>query len=547
MSKRTERTLLLLVIAVGVGLRFWGIRFGLPHDFARPDEEKIVRAAFGAFLGDLNPHMFLYPTLFIYLTSAAYRLAFFVERVSGATATQASFVASLVADPSPLYLIARETAAVTGVVTIPILYAAAAELVSRRVALIAAALLAVAFLHVRDSHFGVTDVPFTFLTVCALWAAARCAARGVTFSRVAIAGLLSGLAASTKYNAALAVAPAIVAIAGHVRKFQRGWVTVAAASALLFACLASGFLVGSPYVVLDRATFTHDFTAQRQIILEARHALILDEARRAIGQRGWTYNFTFVLRYGLGLPLLAAALLGAIWLLFEQPLKAALVLSFPLIYYAAMGLSELVYARYMVPLVPFLCLTAAILVDRAAEVVGKMLDSRRAVAVCTMLLLAIVAVPTAAQSIRFDRLAARTDTRVRGSQWMEARFPAGATMYQTGLFYGHLQPRPRARYTQYSFDEQPGRFELLGQPVGLPDVIVVLDSPLVVFNHVPEQLDAILRTSYVWTTTFNTAPGAVRVTETVYDQQDAFYVPFGPLAGLTRPGPDVRIYERRRQ
>jgi len=30
----------------------------------------------------------------------------------------------------------------------------------------------------------------------------------------------------------------------------------------------------------------------------------------------------------------------------------------------------------------------------------------------------------------------------------------------------------------------------------------------------------------------------------VYDQQDAFYVPFANFASVSRPGPDIQIYER---
>ena len=52
---------LALIVAVGAALRVWGIAFGLPHDLARPDEEKIAYAVFGILHGDFNPHFFLYP------------------------------------------------------------------------------------------------------------------------------------------------------------------------------------------------------------------------------------------------------------------------------------------------------------------------------------------------------------------------------------------------------------------------------------------------------------------------------------------------------
>jgi hypothetical protein len=182
-SRRSRITLLALLIAGGAVLRFWGIRFGLPHDFSRPDEERITDAALGIFQGDLNPHVFLYPTFFIYLTAAADAVLFTIQRAIGTTASVADFVATATADPSSLHLTARILAAAAGVATIAVVYAAARELFSSRTALAAAAFVAVAFLHVRDSHFGVTDVPVSLMAVCACFDAcyARMVNAGVRF------------------------------------------------------------------------------------------------------------------------------------------------------------------------------------------------------------------------------------------------------------------------------------------------------------------------------------------------------------------------------
>ena len=287
----------------------WGIWFGLPHDFARPDEEKLIGAALGVFQGDLNPHFFLYPTLFIYVMAAVFAVLFAIERAAGLTVSQASFVAKSLADPSTLHLTARLLAAAFGAATIPVLYSAARRLSSTRAALISSALLAVVFLHVRDSHFGSTDVPAAFLTICAFWAAAVCAASGVTPRRIAAAGLLSGLAASTKYNTALAVLPAIVVIGSNIRS-RTVWRSVPLI-ALLFTGLGIGFLAGTPFALLDWRAFLAEFTIQGRTALGTYPGSILDAARAIAGQRGWIHHLTFTFRYGLGLPLLGAALAGA--------------------------------------------------------------------------------------------------------------------------------------------------------------------------------------------------------------------------------------------
>lgn len=545
-SRRTRLTLLTLIIASGAALRFWGIRFGLPHDFARPDEERITGAALGIVQGDLNPHFFLYPTVFIYLTAAAYTVLFSVERVFGTTTNAASFVASAMADPSTLHLVARGLAASAGVVTLAVLYASARELFSHRAALAAAAFLAVAFLHVRDSHFGVTDVPVTFFTVCAFWAAVRCTTRGVTVSRTAVAGLLCGLAASTKYNAVLVTAPALVAIASDViRRREQRTATLLVGVSVLALCLASGFLAGTPFALLDRPAFLADLATQRRIALGLQGGSILDPARQVYGELGWIHHATFSLRYGLGMPLLLTAVAGGCWLAVSQPTRGALVLSFPVAYYAAMGVSSLAYARWMVPIVPFLCLMAGAFVDRVAQLAGIGLGAKRACAACAVALVVTIGAPTAARAVAFDRLVTNTDTRVLAAKWIEERFPAGATLYQTGTFYGHLQPRPVDRYKPHTFDGRHGRFVADGESAApFPELVVVLDSPLVVFNHVPDRLGSVLDTHYVLAAAFQ-GISAPRAAQAIYDQQDAFYVPFAKLKDVRRPGPSVRIFQRR--
>src|SRR5437667_11377534 len=117
---RRERLMVLLVMGTGAALRFWGIQFGLPDDFARPDEEKLIGAALNILRGDPNPHFFLYPTLFIYVMSAAYAVLFVVGRLAGATAHRTEFVAQSIPDPSMLLLPARALAASARGPTIPV-------------------------------------------------------------------------------------------------------------------------------------------------------------------------------------------------------------------------------------------------------------------------------------------------------------------------------------------------------------------------------------------------------------------------------------------
>jgi 4-amino-4-deoxy-L-arabinose transferase-like glycosyltransferase len=531
LSDRTTRTLLVLVIAGGALLRVWGLAFGLPHPFTRPDEEVIVDVALGV-LSDRNPHFFDWPTLFMYLTAVGYAVLLGIERAIGGAITNPAIAKSSF-EPL-LVLIPRALSVSAGIATIAVLFGAARELFSRRVALVAAAFLAVAFLHVRDSHFGVTDVPATFLAVCAFWAGLRCATRGLTMRRVAIAGALCGLAASTKYNTVLVLLPAVLAILSQTIWTQPRSIGVAVrALALLLVCATVAFLVGTPFAALDHRTFLAAVTGVRHHLANGH----------VVMARGWTYHAMFTLRYGLGIPLVVTAIVGACWLVARQPRAAVFVLAFPIPYYLVLGSGLTVFVRYMIPIVPFLCLTAAVAVDRFADSIGRAFSARGR-DVATAALVAIIAMPTAVPSVTFDRLMTKVDTRVIGSEWISARFPAGASMYQNGYGYGHVLPKPLERFAQYTFNEQANRFEFDGRPAGPPDLLVLQESPLGFYSRIPPRVVAMAASEYVRVITFEGISES-RASSAVYDRDDMFFAPYGGIENAGRPGPNVGIFERR--
>ena len=534
LADRSCAVILLLVVAVGAILRFTGLRFGFPHTVARPDEEVIVDTALGV-LRDPNPHFFDWPSLFIYVTAGAYAVLFAVERAVGGAFRHAT-VAKAAFEPV-LHLIPRALSATTGVLTIAALFGAARELFSRRVAVVAAAFLAVTFLHVRDSHFGVTDVPATFMTVCAFWAGLRCATRGATDARVALTGVLCGLAASTKYNAALVLLPAIAALVQPLAPdAPRSIASGARSLALLLVCAACGFLVGTPYAVLDHRTFLERVALVRSH-LAGGHVIMT---------RGWPYHARFTLRYGLGIPLMIGASAGTCWLIVEQPRAALIVLIFPVAYYLYLGSGQTVFVRYLMPMVPFVCLTAAFFVDRAARVAAGRVNARGAREATIVALAFILGAQTLRSSLLFDRLMTVEDSRVVGADWIVSHFPSGASMYQSGFGAGHLQPRPRGRYPQYTFNEQSARFDVDRGPANAPpDIIVLLESPLGPYSVVPPRIATLVADEYALATTFDSVP-AERASDAVYDREDAFFAPFGGIENAVRPGPNVRIFERRR-
>ena len=84
--------------------------------------------------------------------------------------------------------------------------------------------LALSYLHVRESHFGVTDVPMMFFAVCSMLFIVKSYYSKASLRNYVLAGVFAGLAASTKYNGVL-VAVSMVAVhcLNVFEKEKAGW------------------------------------------------------------------------------------------------------------------------------------------------------------------------------------------------------------------------------------------------------------------------------------------------------------------------------------
>ena len=523
-DRRRALTLAFLaaITAAAAFLRIAGLRFGLPHTMTRPDEETIASVATRILhSGGGSPEFFRYPTLFMYAVA-------FVERIR--------FGALGAPDAASAFLVGRALSAAAGIATVPLLFAAARVRLGDRVALVASALLAVAYLHVRNSHFGVTDAPATLMVVVAFFAAVALPLGWPRWWNLAIAGVACGLAASTKYNDVLIVAPlAVAAVQQNAGAGRTSLKPLALCAAAIALGVGAGFLIGTPYALLDRHHFVRDVMAE-SAHLAAGHA--------GISEIGWIHHLRVSLWYGIGPLLLAAAAAGAVRLWLVDRRAAWLVLAFPIVYYAALGAGRTTFSRYMMPIVPFIVLLAAVAIDGAAAAIARGGSNRRGLLTAIAIALtALVGVDNVTRDIRFDRLLRQTDSRVLAARWIESRYPEGARIYQSGSAYGHVQ-LPEGRFLAQSFDDNSGEFLLGNLPSIRPRLVVLQRSRLESYSVVPATLPPLLDRWYRPVQSFTTEDASVEV-EPIFGQQDAFFVPLAGLERYQRPGPDLHIFELR--
>ena len=158
-------------------------------------------------------------------------------------------------------------------------------------------------------------------------------------------------------------------------------------------------------------------------------------------------------------------------LAWRQPGKGLVIALFPVAYWGLVGSGYTVFARYILPAVPFLCLTAAFAITELSRTMTTLRGRPNRAPATSCVLALLVIGPSAWSVVQFNRLLSRTDSRVLAAQWVRARFPEGANIAEVGrhstrLFFLPEDPTTPSRYKTTRLAED---FEATPEP----DILVV--------------------------------------------------------------------------
>lgn len=335
---------LALVLGGGLALRLWGIRQGLPFAYNTDEGDHFVPVAIGMLRnGSLDPHYFSNPPAFTYLLRVLLGVSY-----GGRDGALHAFALH----PGDVYTLARVAAALLGTLALWLLYATGARLFGRVVGLLAAAIEAVAFLPVFYAHLALNDVPTLAPLTLSLLGCAGILRRGRLRDHL-IAGAGLGLACATKYTAGIVLLPLLAVVTARYldgapeagRRALAG-LTVAAAAAL------AGFLLANPYALLDYAGFHAGLLHQSTLSSEAQGKL-------GAPRQGGLLYYLWSLTWGLGWAPAVAALGGAIAIWKVQGRLGWMLVPAPILFLAFMGLQGRYFGRWLMPILPILCLLAA--------------------------------------------------------------------------------------------------------------------------------------------------------------------------------------------
>ncbi|MGQ9841895.1 MAG: ArnT family glycosyltransferase [Anaerolineae bacterium] len=538
---------LIAILAAALSLRTWGIGFGLPYAY-HVDELTYVSSALnlGAGVIGKQPN----PTGFSNILFGEYALYFIFGRIAGIFQTATDFERAYRADPSVFLTLSRLTSALLSTANVLVVYWLGKTLRDRLTGLLAAAFLSVAFLHVRDSHYGVPDIAATlFVSLAILGCVIGLQKRQWRY--VGLGAMAGGLALATKWSVTWVILPIILStvwLGVGPKHVDEKRLNPSMAVAVVGICLGGGLLIGGFQLFLKPTIYLE------YALREARSGTAGGFGFWQIDTvPGWLF-YIKTLGYGLGVLMCGLALLGIIKRLLltlcSRDLLSVLLLVFPIAYFLLMGATRHYFARYALPLVPFLALFAA----EGITTIGNWLAARqlRWAQPVVMLLALVALVQPLANSIRHDTLLTRTDTRTLAKAWIEQNIPDGSKIavdwpthgpplatpelsvpdsrrvYDVTLVGGAgLSEHPLAWYRENGYEYLIASSFIYQIPLVFPDKNLERQAFYTALGHELEELQAFSPT----------ADG--EEPDFIFDEI------YGPLISLwqrERPGPTIKIY-----
>ena len=405
----TKRALLTLavIMTLAAALRFWGIGAGIPYALGVDEPELMNRAVQMMRTGDYNPRFFDYGGLYIYLQLIIASLRFLAGAISGEWSSLSQV------GPEHFYLSGRALTAAFGTLTVLLVYQIGMRW-GTRYALLAAALMAVMPMHVRESHYVLTDVPVTFFVTLTFLLSLR-AHEQPRLAAFAWAGAAAGLAIAVKYTGGLVVMlPIITAWMTPADRLSRTH-----ASLLVLAACLGAFLIAAPYSFLDLPGFLNGFAHLAGAYKGERppEPAWLLYLKHLSGSLQWPA--LLLVSGGLALGVVRA---------IRGPgrVRWTLTVTFPLVYFWFVSRQTLVFGRYLLPIVPFLCILAAAAVVAGVSLLRRF-DIPRSVRTALIVGLTIAAIlPPGIRAVSFSRDLGKRGTAAQAYEWIRANIPRGS-------------------------------------------------------------------------------------------------------------------------
>lgn len=414
--------ILLLILAVALALRLWGIWFGLPYLYGVDEGHEVFRAL------RLGMGSFDFSRVgkggYFYVLFVEYGIYFIILKLTGIVASAKDFAYRFIQDPWSFYLIGRVTTAFVGTFTVFITYIIGKKVYSQRCAVFAALFLAFNYSHAVNSHYIQVDVPMACLSTIALMYALRIATSG-KFKDYIWGAFFTGLAIITKLPAVMLLVPVIVA---HFFSSRRD------------PNVIGQFLFGKRIIVGSILCFIVITLGEPGLVLNFKDILIhnlrdlsgtkVSLPQGVVDRPNLFLFYLKVLKTSMGVPLFVISMLGIGYGVYRRKEQDVILIAFVLCYYFVLSMSGrayLYYPRYMMPILPPLILLASTLLDK----ISLKIRPNSAMALSSLLACLLIMGP-GYRIARHNYLISHKDTRTFAKEWIEENIPEGSKILIEG-------------------------------------------------------------------------------------------------------------------
>jgi hypothetical protein len=408
------------VIAAGAFMRFNNLYWDEGH-YLHPDERLYVNtsvaqlpsswAVFFSPKSPLNPHMFYYGALPLYIYNV---ILLILQRLN--PLVNWSFL-----------LVSRSVSATVSTLTIVFLFLAARRILQLKSAVIAVLLFGFAVGSIQYAHFNTTESILTFQAILMTYLSIVYIQTGSSARRRWVSaglGILLGTAFASKITGlSFGLIPAAAFLIYLINNWSTGKrrnliLSLLADGIILTVLAVASGIIGSPYNLIDYPSFQREQSYMQGVTWGEFKPpfIIIYEFTKP-----YLYQLFQILPWILSPVTLAFSLIGwlVMWIRTSKNRPFFIILLWPTVYFLTTGIWYAKFARYMVPLLPFLCLYAAYLFE-------VLLEKSR---IITSLLLAVCIVVQLSYTAGFvGSVYGHINTRVEASSWIYADIPAGSSI-----------------------------------------------------------------------------------------------------------------------
>jgi len=397
------------ILSVSFILRFYGI-WNAEHG----DEINEIFEALRVCSGHFNYNRW-FKRFYLYILSFEFGIYYLIGHLFGFFGTPIQFAKEIVTNMKPLFIIARITNVIFGTFSAFLVYLIGKRMSSAAVGLLASLIFSFSVLHVASSHYATVDISMLMLLLLAMVCILNIMELGVSVKHYFLFAIFAGLAIQAKIPAIIVVFPFLAAHLLNVFYLKKDEIKLISLH-ILFAGigLVIGLILGNPAVLFRPDAFIKaalgigtGFTKQSTVY--------------DFVPSGWDMYWKVILK-DLGIATSILALCGIILTITKRDIRYSLILAFIIPFYIIMASSKkLVFARYMIPVIPFLCLFAAHFLLFA---LGKTKILKKKLIFAT--LVGLVLIYPVYRALKFDISLMGLNTRYLAGKWFEENIPAGS-------------------------------------------------------------------------------------------------------------------------